>query len=67
MSTRTPTPADLVGTLPLPTAWFRVGRRRQIARLTADRDKARPGSKEWHRLNSHIVFAQHRLDDLEHR
>lgn len=46
MSARTVTPTDLIGTLPLPLATFRAGRRRQIQRLTADRDQARPGSPE---------------------
>jgi len=63
MSTRTPTPADLVGSLPLPQAWFRAGRRRQIQRLTADRDKARPGSPAWHRLAQVRWFTQATAED----
>jgi hypothetical protein len=67
VSISTPSPANLVGTLPLPLAWFRARRRRQIQRLTADRDRQRVRSPEWHRINSLVVFAEHRLDELERR
>jgi hypothetical protein len=60
-----PTPADLVGTLPLPTATFRAGRRRQIQRLRAARDEYPHRSPRWHLLNSELVFAERKLAELE--
>jgi hypothetical protein len=65
VSVRTPTPADLVGTLPLPLAQFRAGRRRQILRLRAARDEYPTGTQWWHVLNSHLIFAERKIAELE--
>jgi hypothetical protein len=60
-----PSPALLAESLPLPTATFRAGRRRQVERLRAARDEHRPRSAAWHRLNGDLVFAERRLAELE--
>ncbi|WP_299957476.1 hypothetical protein [uncultured Modestobacter sp.] len=62
-----PTPAVLADSLPLPLANWRAGRRRQVQRLTAERDQYPATSPDWRQLNSRLVFAARRLAELEAR
>ncbi|MDB4896174.1 MAG: hypothetical protein JWN15_2436 [Firmicutes bacterium] len=57
----------MAGSRPWPLTYWRGSRRRQVARLRAARDEYPARSRDWHRLNGLLVFAERKLAELEDR